>query len=79
MAASDFGLQAGLFTYDSRIIHKAFNRIVVGGLMINEVPTFRVDHMPYGGAKMSGLGREGLIYAIQEMTEGRLLLMSKMD
>ena len=79
VAASDFGLQAGLFTYDSRIIHKAFNRIVVGGLMINEVPTFRVDHMPYGGAKMSGLGREGLIYAIQEMTEGRLLLMSKMD
>jgi len=79
VAESDFGLQAGLFTYDSRVIHRAFNTIRVGGLMINEVPTFRVDHMPYGGVKMSGLGREGLIYAIDEMTEKRLLLMSKMD
>ena len=79
VAASDFGLQAGLFTYDSRVIHKAFNRIEVGGLIINEVPTFRIDHMPYGGVKMSGLGREGIVYAIHEMTEGRLLLMSNMD
>jgi glyceraldehyde-3-phosphate dehydrogenase (NADP+) len=79
VASSDFGLQAGLFTYDSRVIHRAFNTIRAGGLMINEVPTFRVDHMPYGGVKMSGLGREGLVYAIDEMTEKRLLLVGGME
>ncbi len=71
--SSDFGLQAGLFTRDWSIIEEAFQQIEVGGLMVNDVSTFRVDHMPYGGVKQSGLGREGLRYAIEEMTEMRLL------
>jgi acyl-CoA reductase-like NAD-dependent aldehyde dehydrogenase len=71
--ASDFGLQAGLFTNDMRVVDRAFDRIEVGGLMVNDVPTFRVDHMPYGGVKQSGFGREGLRYAIEEMTELKLV------
>jgi glyceraldehyde-3-phosphate dehydrogenase (NADP+) len=71
--ASQFGLQAGLFTNDMRIVDAAFDRIEVGGLMVNDVSTFRVDHMPYGGVKRSGFGREGLRYAIEEMTELKLL------
>jgi acyl-CoA reductase-like NAD-dependent aldehyde dehydrogenase len=71
--ASEFGLQAGLFTNDMRIVDAAFDRIEVGGLMVNDVSTFRVDHMPYGGVKRSGFGREGLRYAIEEMTELKLL------
>lgn len=70
---SDFGLQAGLFTQDLNVIHAAFQDIEVGGLMINDVSTFRIDHMPYGGVKQSGLGREGLRYAIEEMSEQKLL------
>jgi glyceraldehyde-3-phosphate dehydrogenase (NADP+) len=71
--AGDFGLQAGLFTNDWNVIQAAFDRIEVGGLMVNDVSAFRVDHMPYGGMKMSGMGREGLRYAIEEMTEMKLL------
>jgi acyl-CoA reductase-like NAD-dependent aldehyde dehydrogenase len=71
--ASEFGLQAGLFTNDLRLIDAAFDRIEVGGLMVNDVSTFRIDHMPYGGVKRSGFGREGLRYAIEEMSELRLL------
>ena len=71
--ASEFGLQAGLFTNDIRVIDAAFDRIEVGGLTVNDVATFRVDHMPYGGVKRSGFGREGLRYAIEEMTELKLL------
>jgi glyceraldehyde-3-phosphate dehydrogenase (NADP+) len=74
--ASEFGLQGGVFTHDTRIIEKAFDRIDVGGLMVNDVPTFRIDHMPYGGVKQSGLGREGLRYAIEEMTELKLLVLN---
>ncbi|MEN3343397.1 MAG: hypothetical protein V7644_2801 [Actinomycetota bacterium] len=70
---SDFGLQAGIFTNDVRVIERAFDRIDVGGLMVNDVSTFRIDHMPYGGVKSSGSGREGLRYAIEEMTELKLL------
>ncbi len=70
---SDFGLQAGLFTKDWNVIQAAFNEVEVGGLMVNDVSTFRIDHMPYGGVKQSGLGREGLRYAIEEMTEMKLL------
>jgi acyl-CoA reductase-like NAD-dependent aldehyde dehydrogenase len=73
---SEFGLQAGVFTRDFKRITKAFEALEVGGLMIGEVPTFRIDHMPYGGAKDSGLGREGLRYAIEEMTEPRLLAIN---
>ncbi len=70
---SEFGLQAGLFTNDMRVVEAAFDRIDVGGLMVNDVSTFRIDHMPYGGVKSSGLGREGLRYAIEEMTELKLM------
>lgn len=70
---SDFGLQAGVFT--NRLDHaiQAFNRLEVGGVIINDTPTFRVDNMPYGGVKDSGFGREGLRYSIEEMTEIKLL------
>jgi acyl-CoA reductase-like NAD-dependent aldehyde dehydrogenase len=70
---SEFGLQGGLFTNDMRVVEAAFDRIDVGGLNVNDVSTFRIDHMPYGGVKSSGLGREGLRYAIEEMTEQKLL------
>jgi acyl-CoA reductase-like NAD-dependent aldehyde dehydrogenase len=72
-AASRFGLQAGIFTRDLGVVEQAFDRIETGGLMVNDVSTFRVDHMPYGGVKDSGTGREGLRYAIEEMTELKLL------
>jgi len=70
---SEFGLQGGLFTNDLRVVERAFDRIEVGGLMVNDVSTYRIDHMPYGGVKSSGAGREGLRYAIEEMTELKLL------
>ncbi|KPV48038.1 aldehyde dehydrogenase, partial [Kouleothrix aurantiaca] len=60
---SDFGLQAGVFTSDVRRIYQAFDALEVGGVMVNEVPTWRLDPMPYGGVKQSGFGREGLRYA----------------
>ncbi|MCL5034415.1 MAG: aldehyde dehydrogenase family protein [Bacteroidetes bacterium] len=68
-----FGLQAGIFTNDTRKIFKAFDEIQVGGVIINDYPTYRIDNMPYGGVKDSGFGREGLRYAIEEMTEPKLL------
>jgi acyl-CoA reductase-like NAD-dependent aldehyde dehydrogenase len=74
---SEFGLQAGLFTNDMRVVEDAFDRIDVGGLMVNDVSTFRIDHMPYGGVKSSGSGREGLRYAIEEMTELKLLTTNR--
>jgi glyceraldehyde-3-phosphate dehydrogenase (NADP+) len=73
---SSFGLQAGLFTNDMRVIDAAFDAIEVGGLMVNDVSTFRVDHMPYGGVKQSGFGREGIRYAVEEMTELKLLTLN---
>ena len=54
----------------------AFNGIDVGGLIVNDIPTYRIDHMPYGGVKDSGLGREGLKYAIEEMTELKLMVLN---
>jgi glyceraldehyde-3-phosphate dehydrogenase (NADP+) len=71
---SDFGLQAGVFTNLVSEMNYAFNHIQAGGVMINEVPTFRVDHMPYGGVKDSGFGREGVRSAIYEMMEPKLLV-----
>lgn len=71
---SEFGLQAGVFTNDQKVINYAFDKIEVGGIIINDVPTFRVDHMPYGGIKNSGFGREGIKYAIMEMMEPKLLI-----
>lgn len=73
---SPYGLQAGVFTRDAGRIFQAFEELEVGGLIVGDVPTFRIDHMPYGGVKDSGLGREGLRYAIEEMTEPRLLVMN---
>jgi acyl-CoA reductase-like NAD-dependent aldehyde dehydrogenase len=72
----DFGLQAGLFTENLELVERAFAQLDVGGLVVNDVSTFRMDHMPYGGVKQSGLGREGLRYAIQEMTEMKLLAIN---
>jgi acyl-CoA reductase-like NAD-dependent aldehyde dehydrogenase len=71
---SRFGLQAGVFTNDIREMDIAFDRLEAGGVIINDVPTFRVDHMPYGGVKDSGLGREGVRYAIHDMMEPKILV-----
>ena len=73
--ASPYGLQAGIFTRDVSVLMRAWDRLDVGGVMGNEIPSYRVDRMPYGGAKASGLGREGVRYAMQEMTEPRLLTL----
>ena len=73
---SPYGLQAGIFTRDAARIFQAYEELEVGGLIAGDVPSFRIDHMPYGGVKDSGLGREGLRYAIEEMTEPKLLVMN---
>lgn len=73
---SDYGLQCGVFTRDVRNIWYAFEHIEVGGVIANDVSTYRIDHMPYGGVKLSGFGREGIKYAIEEMTEPKLLVMN---
>ena len=73
---STFGLQAGVFTRNLAHALRAFERLEVGGVVLNDVPTYRVDHMPYGGVKDSGFGREGLKYAIEEMTELKLLAVN---
>jgi glyceraldehyde-3-phosphate dehydrogenase (NADP+) len=72
---SRFGLQAGVYTRDLRLAMRAFRRLEVGGVVVGDVPTFRIDRMPYGGVKRSGSGREGLRYAIREMCEQRLLVI----
>jgi glyceraldehyde-3-phosphate dehydrogenase (NADP+) len=69
-----FGLQAGVFTDSINEMNIAFNEIEAGGIIINDVPTFRVDHMPYGGIKESGQGREGIRYAMMDMLEPRLMV-----
>ena len=73
---SVYGLQAGVFTRDAGLIQMAFEELEVGGVIAGDVPSFRVDQMPYGGVKDSGLGREGLRYSIEDMTERRLLVMA---
>jgi len=73
---SCFGLQAGIFTRDAKLLFTAYEELEVGAVVAGDVPTFRIDHMPYGGIKDSGLGREGLRYAIEEMTEPKLLVMN---
>lgn len=69
-----YGLQAGLFTHDLRRVQRAWDELEVGAVLVNEVPSFRVDHMPYGGVKDSGLGREGVRSSILEFTEVRLMV-----
>ncbi|MDD1719400.1 MAG: aldehyde dehydrogenase family protein [Methanoregulaceae archaeon] len=73
----DYGLQAGVFTQDIGRILSAFEEMDVGGVIANDIPTFRVDQMPYGGVRASGTGREGPRYAIEEMTEPRLLVINR--
>lgn len=73
---SRFGLQAGVFTHDVRRIYQAYQTLQVGGVMINEFPTFRVDNYPYGGIKDSGFGREGVRYAMEEMSEPKVLIIN---
>jgi acyl-CoA reductase-like NAD-dependent aldehyde dehydrogenase len=73
---SPYGLQAGIFTRDAKLMFNAYGELEVGAVIAGDVPTFRIDHMPYGGIKDSGLGREGLRYAIEEMTEPKLLVMN---
>ena len=74
---SMFGLQTGVFTNDLAGAWRAFGELEVGGVIVNDVPTYRIDHMPYGGVKDSGLGREGLRWAIEDMTEIRILVLAQ--
>jgi len=74
---SMFGLQTGVFTNDLANSWRAFNELEVGGVIVNDVPTYRIDHMPYGGVKDSGLGREGLRWAIEDMTEVRIMVLAQ--
>jgi len=74
---SSFGLQTGVFTNDLTNSWAAFNELEVGGVIVNDVPTYRIDHMPYGGVKDSGLGREGLRWAIEDMTEIRIMVIAQ--
>jgi acyl-CoA reductase-like NAD-dependent aldehyde dehydrogenase len=74
---SMFGLQTGVFTNDLGNAWRAFSELEVGGVIVNDVPTYRIDHMPYGGVKDSGLGREGLRWAIEDMTEIRIMVLAQ--
>jgi acyl-CoA reductase-like NAD-dependent aldehyde dehydrogenase len=73
--ATRYGLQTGVFTRDVGRIWEAFQKLEVGGVLINQAPTFRTDNQPYGGIKDSGFGREGVRYAIEEMTEPKTLIL----
>lgn len=73
--SSQFGIQCGVFTHDLRLAEQAFREIEVGGIIVNDYPTLRFDNMPYGGVKRSGFGREGVRYAMDEMTEPKTMLI----
>ncbi len=73
--ASPYGLQASVFTRDIGKAMRSFAALEVGGVIVNDAPTVRLDNFPYGGVKASGFGREGVRYAIQEMTEPRVLFL----
>jgi acyl-CoA reductase-like NAD-dependent aldehyde dehydrogenase len=73
---SPYGLQAGVFTRDAKLLFQAYEELRVGGVIAGDAPSFRIDHMPYGGVKDSGLGREGLRYAMEEMTERKILVVN---
>ena len=75
LAEGRYGLQAGIFSNDLGFVHRAFDRVPVGGLIVNDVPTYRADAAPYGGTRDSGLGREGVRWAIEEYTERRTLVV----
>jgi aldehyde dehydrogenase (NAD+) len=76
---TEYGLQAGIFTNDVGRVFRAHREVRVGGLVHNDVSAFRADQMPYGGVKASGYGREGLRYAMEEMSETRILVLSGLD
>jgi len=73
---SSYGLQASVFTNNIRHVFYAYEHLEVGGVIVNDVPSFRADNMPYGGVKDSGIGREGVRYAMEEMTEPKLLVLN---
>ena len=73
---SRYGLQAGVFTKDMKKAFTAYNALEVGGVVVNDYPSFRVENMPYGGVKDSGVGKEGIRYAIEEMTELKLMVVN---
>ena len=73
---SFFGLQTGVFTADLGAAWKSFSELEVGGVIVNDIPTYRIDNMPYGGVKDSGLGREGIRWAIEDMTEIRIMVLA---
>jgi aldehyde dehydrogenase (NAD+) len=75
LAEGRYGLQAGIFTNDLAFVHRAFERLPVGGLVVNDVPTYRADSAPYGGSRDSGIGREGVRWAIEEYTERKTLVL----
>jgi acyl-CoA reductase-like NAD-dependent aldehyde dehydrogenase len=79
LADSPYGLQAGLYTQDMRKAWKAVQRVDVGGLMVNDTSIYRADHMPYGGNRMSGIGREGVRFAVEEMTNLRMVCFNLED
>lgn len=74
---SRYGLQAGVYTDNVHTALEAAEKLHVGGVLINDIPTYRVEHMPYGGVKESGMGREGLKYAVEEMTEMKLVIFNR--
>jgi acyl-CoA reductase-like NAD-dependent aldehyde dehydrogenase len=74
---SFYGLQTGVFTNDLAHAWESFNELEVGGVIVNDIPTYRLDHMPYGGVKDSGQGREGLRWAIEDMTELRIMVLAQ--
>jgi acyl-CoA reductase-like NAD-dependent aldehyde dehydrogenase len=76
---SRFGLQTGVFTHDLTSIFRAHRELEVGGVIIGDAPTFRADQMPYGGIKSSGVGREGLRFAMQDLTYDKVLVLTGID
>jgi len=75
---SRYGLQAGVFTNSIQHMQQAFEELEFGGILINDIPTFRLDHLPYGGMKASGCGREGVQYAMEEFSEMRVHTFRRM-
>jgi acyl-CoA reductase-like NAD-dependent aldehyde dehydrogenase len=73
--SSSYGIQTGIFTHDLRVAERAFRKLEVGGVVVNDYPTLRFDNMPYGGVRRSGFGREGVRYAMDEMTEPRAMIL----
>jgi acyl-CoA reductase-like NAD-dependent aldehyde dehydrogenase len=76
---SRFGLQAGVFTHDVQLAFRAHRELEVGGVVVGDVPSYRADQMPYGGAKESGVGREGVRYAMEDLTYERVLVLTGLD